>query len=218
MTISTYAELQTAVTNWLDRTDLSSRIVEFISLAESRINRDLAQVRMAWSNTALTGTLSSRSIALPTDFIEGAALFLTTNGSQQKLRPFINGVMALRTTNGSPLAWSVNGANIDLDCPCDQAHTFLFRYRVRWQLSDSATTSWLLTNHPDLYLYATLAEACAFTQEEAGITVAEAKYKAAVNEIEEKEARTLSTAPLQSDPALLQNLRQPFDFTYGDLA
>ena len=39
MAIGTYAELQTAVANWLDRGDLTDRIVEFIDLAEVRINR-----------------------------------------------------------------------------------------------------------------------------------------------------------------------------------
>ena len=41
MAIGTYAELQTAVANWLDRGDLTDRIKEFISLAEARMNRVL---------------------------------------------------------------------------------------------------------------------------------------------------------------------------------
>jgi len=40
MAIGTYAELQTAVANWLDRSDLTDRIQEFIDLAEARINRN----------------------------------------------------------------------------------------------------------------------------------------------------------------------------------
>ena len=38
MAISTYTELQSAVANWLARSDLTSRITEFIALAESRIH------------------------------------------------------------------------------------------------------------------------------------------------------------------------------------
>ena len=41
MTISTYSELQTAAGNWLNRSDLTSRLPEFIALAESRFNRIL---------------------------------------------------------------------------------------------------------------------------------------------------------------------------------
>lgn len=38
MTISNFSELKTAVDNWLARTDLSTRVPEFIALAEARIH------------------------------------------------------------------------------------------------------------------------------------------------------------------------------------
>ena len=41
MAISTKAELHTAVANWLNRSDLTDRIPEFISLAEAGFNRNL---------------------------------------------------------------------------------------------------------------------------------------------------------------------------------
>ena len=41
MAIGTYAELKTAVANWLDRDDLTDRIPEFIALAEAKMNRNL---------------------------------------------------------------------------------------------------------------------------------------------------------------------------------
>ena len=44
MAIGTYAELQTAVANWLDRDDLTDRIPEFIALAEAKMNRASAYI------------------------------------------------------------------------------------------------------------------------------------------------------------------------------
>ncbi len=41
MAITTYAELQTAVSNFLARSDVTDRIPEFISLAEARMSREL---------------------------------------------------------------------------------------------------------------------------------------------------------------------------------
>ena len=41
MSISTYTELQTAVANFLARTDLTSQIPDFIKLAEVRMSREL---------------------------------------------------------------------------------------------------------------------------------------------------------------------------------
>ena len=40
MAITTFSELKTAVANWLDRSDLTDRIPEFIALAEARHRRD----------------------------------------------------------------------------------------------------------------------------------------------------------------------------------
>ena len=40
MAISTYAELKTSIANWLDRSDLTDVIPDFIALAETRHKRD----------------------------------------------------------------------------------------------------------------------------------------------------------------------------------
>ena len=41
MSISTYAQLQAAVANWLHRTDLTAQIQDFIALAEARLSADI---------------------------------------------------------------------------------------------------------------------------------------------------------------------------------
>ena len=41
MAITTNSELNTAVANWLSRSDLTSRIPEFIALFEAKFNRDM---------------------------------------------------------------------------------------------------------------------------------------------------------------------------------
>lgn len=213
MSISTYTELKTAVDNWLDDTTLSSRVPEFITLGESRINADLGTLRTAWTSTTLTGTPSSRSIALPSGFVEPRALFLTTYSDQQKLNPFINGTRELSTTDGIPSEWCIAGTNIDLDCPCDQAHTFLFHYRAKWDIA-ADSTNWLLTNHPDVYLAASLIEAWDFRQYPENVARWEGKYEAARERAEQNAARSLAVAQLAVDAAL-QPAGNHFNFTIG---
>ena len=58
MAINSYSTLQTAVSNWLDRDDLSDRIPEFISLAEATFNRVL---RIRAMETTLADTTPSGS-------------------------------------------------------------------------------------------------------------------------------------------------------------
>ena len=69
MAIGTYAELKTAVANWLDRDDLTDRIPEFISLAEARMNRVLRIRLMEGKYTAST-VAGQRNYALPTGYIQ----------------------------------------------------------------------------------------------------------------------------------------------------
>ena len=65
--------------------------------------------------------------------------------------------MAYAETVGRPSQWTYpSTSELKLDRPCDQAYAFRFHYRQRFALSDSATTNWLLTNHPDIYLAACL--------------------------------------------------------------
>jgi hypothetical protein len=85
------------------------------------------------------------------------ALFVAETGLDEvELTPKADGTFPYRVDNGYPRFWAIDGTNIDLDCPLQQAYPFRFRYRQRFALSDAADTNWLLTNHPDLYLAATL--------------------------------------------------------------
>ena len=63
MAIGTYAELQTAVANWLDRDDLTDRIPEFIALAEAKMNRNLRISLMENVSTAITMAAGHGTIA-----------------------------------------------------------------------------------------------------------------------------------------------------------
>jgi hypothetical protein len=214
MAIGTYAQLKSAVETWLSRqgdSDITGNAGDFVSLAGARLNRDLP-LRMMQTTTTLTGTASSRELALPTDYIEPYALHLTTSGQEAVLKPEVAGNFLYGTIAGTPTAWCINGANIDLDVPCDQAHTFSFRYRKTFTLSDSETTNWLLTNHPDCYLAAVMVEACVFADDPRA-SGWEQRLQAAIASIAETDARSVAVATLNVDPVLVGRGR--FDYTTG---
>jgi len=205
MAIGTYSQLKTALETWLSRsgdTTISGNAADFVTLAEARINRDLP-LRMMQTTTTLTGTAGVRTVALPSDFIEPYALFLTTFGVQQMLTPMVAGNFEYSTGTAAPVAWCINGSNIELDKLSDQAHTYSFRYRKPFALSDAAPTNWLLTNHPDCYLSACIVEAAMLTQDMDKIAVWEQRYKGAVDDIAYTDARSIALAPLQVDPSLM---------------
>jgi hypothetical protein len=73
MAISTYSELQTAVANWLDRDDLDARIPEFITLAETRMNRVL-RIRIMESVKIISTISGSKRYLMPTDYLQMLAI------------------------------------------------------------------------------------------------------------------------------------------------
>ena len=67
MAISNYTELQAAIENWLDRSDLSARVPEFIALAEAQMNRAL-RIRIMEGRYTASTVKAQRIYALPTDY------------------------------------------------------------------------------------------------------------------------------------------------------
>ena len=156
MALGTYAELQTAVLSWLDRSGIDDTAApDWITLGEAFLNREIGAVE---TDATLTGTADSRRIDISSLSMERPiALFLAESGYDEvRLQPKADGTFPYRTTSGRPTCWAIDGTNIDMDCPLLEAYPFRFRYRQRFALSDSATTNWLLTNHPDVYLAATM--------------------------------------------------------------
>jgi hypothetical protein len=162
--ITTYAELQTATANWLDRTDLTARIPEFIELAEANFNRVIRQPDMVAKDDSFS--LSSRYTTLPTNTLEIIRIVvdLTPVIVLEYLTPEeISERRIVMSATGKPYYFTMIGGSTNqlevLPSP-DSTYTSSIVYYTRIAaLSDSATSNWLLAAHPDIYLFGTLVEA-----------------------------------------------------------
>ena len=164
MAITTYAELQTATANWLDRTDLTARIPEFIELAEANFNRVIRQPDMVAKDDSFS--ISSRYTTLPTDTLEIIRIVvdLTPVIVLEYMTPEeISQRRIAMSATGKPYYFTtVGGATNQLEVlpSPDSTYTSSIVYYTRIAaLSDSATSNWLLAAHPDIYLFGTLVEA-----------------------------------------------------------
>jgi hypothetical protein len=162
MALSNYTELQASVLDWMVRAGQTGQVVDWIALAEARLNRELGPVE---TDTTLTGVVDSRRIdisAVP--IVQPIALFLAEVGSDEvRINPAADGTFPYLTTSGRPTKWAIDGTNIDFDRPLDSAYPFRFRYRQRFALATSST-NWLLTNHPDVYLAASIVWGSAYNK------------------------------------------------------
>ena len=69
MALSTYSELQTSIANYLNRSDLTDNIPDFITLTEGKLNRDLL-IRASVVRAETTTTSGTAFYNLPSDIIE----------------------------------------------------------------------------------------------------------------------------------------------------
>ena len=205
MAISTYAELQTATANWLDRTDLTARIPEFIDLAESTFNRTIRNRQMITKNDSYS--LDSRYVNLPTDTLEVIRIVVdvTPQITLQYLTPEEIAERRNSSSTGRPQYFTVVGGStnqIELLRSPDETYTSSILYYTKIPaLSDSATTNWLLTSHPDIYLFGTLVEAEPYLKNDERMPMWSARLGKALQELKlqgEREMHTGSSLRMRS--------------------
>lgn len=201
MALTTYAQLKSAIADWLERSDLTERTGDFIVLAESRLDRVL-RLRLMETEHALTVTPGARTIALPIGFREPVALWMERTGGREPMRFADAATLNVAGAAGEPRAWTVDGAMLAFDRPCDQAYGFTLRMLGRLTLSDAEPTNAVLRDYPDLYLFGALMEAAPYLRDAELLSLFAARFEAAIAEVRAKEARHRALSRLSVEPVL----------------
>ena len=190
MAIGTFAQLKTAAANWLDRSDLTDRIPEFITFAEARFNRVLRIRDMETVSTAISTTAGTREYDLPTGFVQMREFHLTTDPITplSYITPEIMSRIWAGSTRGKPEVFTVIADKVRLGPNPDAVYTSsMLYYKKITAVSDSATTNDMLTNNPDVYLYGTLLEATPFIMQDERVPLWLAAFEKAVADIQNQD-------------------------------
>lgn len=165
MTISTYANLTTALTtNWPARGDLTStNSDEFIALAEAMFNMRL-RCRQMEAVSSLTPT--TNVYTLPTDYIEAKRVVEVASIRRRLVYMTEDAVDAMYPDRASGLSshYTIIGSSL-YTYPLSSNNVELLYYQRIPALSGSNTTNWLLTAYPNLYLHACLAQMGEYIQD-----------------------------------------------------
>jgi hypothetical protein len=180
--INDYSTLQSAIARWLARADLSQSIPDFIQLAEIRINKGL---RVNAQQITVTGTSSDSIIALPSDFRQSIVLFITDYGQERELKPANEQRAPIR--EGVVSGYVVEGTNIRLIGGIDAPYRLVYYAGVP-SLADATPQNWLIQASPDLYLWASLLEACTYLQDDDRAPLFGQKYQIALDELTKQDA------------------------------
>lgn len=159
MSITNYAELQTAVAAWVNRADLTAQLPDFITLAEAKLNRRL---RTRAQETALSSTApdSSYQIAVPATAVAVKQLWIDSLNTWRIEQKPLDYVIQNQTPGKRPVYYAWSGTNWIFDGSGGSV-TGVYYAKVP---ALSAGANWLIGSTPDLYLYATVEQAAVYLQ------------------------------------------------------
>ena len=195
MALSTYTELKTSIGDWLNRSDLTSVIPDFISLAEAQVERTLRTRQMIVRANA---SFDAEYGAVPSDFLETKSLKLTSTNPQTPLEflsiDALDNKASEYTGSGKPRFFGVVGGQFRIVPTPDATYTTELTYYAKLtKLSSSVATNWLLTANPDIYLYGALLQAAPYLQDDARIQTWATLYERALNDSQTADDRGASS-------------------------
>lgn len=199
MTITNFGTLKTAIADTLNRDDLASVIPQFVSLAQAQFNRKIRSHRQITRGSL---TIDAQFEALPADWLETIRITMDANPIRVLTQISMDDLTRYRTaidnTTDAPVYFSHNGTDIELFPTPSTSYTGEITYYAKvTALSADADTNWLLTNNPDVYLYASLIHSAPYLREDPRLAVWAGLLAQAMSEIENETAAARFGSPLR---------------------
>ena len=196
MALSNYTELQASVADFLNRSDLTSVIPDFIKMTESELNRVLRTREMSVRTRA---PVSKQYLKLPVDFLGLRNIeLMTTPVTVLEYRNLENlDEHRANDATGKPIFYSIMQNNIELAPVPDSEYTLeIVYYQALPALADN-TTNWLLDSHPDIYLFGSLLQSAPYLQADERIGVWAGRYQQILEQLKtsDEKARFSGTTP-----------------------
>ncbi len=178
--ISSYAELQDLIADYLARSDLTTRIPTFIQLAEARMNRVLRDLE---NETIVTLTPDADGIAaLPTNYRQWRSVNAVDDTTDLEFLSPPEAERRYGLDSGTPRAFTVMGQNL-IVYPASTTDVVLVYYAMLDPLSATNAANWVLEKHPDAYIFGALSESAAFIGDDGRVTMWEQKFQGAMDDI-----------------------------------
>lgn len=185
MPFTNYATLCTSVADWLNRTDLTAVIPDFVSLAESEMKR-----RLRRSSVRTTITLSTEETVPPADMAELRSMYLESGS------PYMDGPVRLCTPEmlaerrqrngavaGRPTDFAYIAGKIVVAPTPDQSYTARIVYFQQLTPLTGTNTNTILTEAPDAYLFGSLLQAAPYLEHDERIPLWKQKFDDAIEQL-----------------------------------
>ena len=189
MALTTYTELKASIADFLTRDDLTTVIPDFITLAESQINRDVRHWKME-ARSSGQQSAADEYMQIPSDWVETIRLHLTGTGTSV-VNLISRDAMADKRqknedTSGTPMYYTHADSQFQLyPTPSADTDFELLYFQKLDALSGSNADNWLLLDSPDVYLYGALLHSAPYLAEDQRIAIWAQMYSAAVQRLNE---------------------------------
>ena len=207
MALATYADLKAALANWAHRPSsgvgsnaetLDSIIADCVTLAEARIARDL-RLRGQIATATLTTVAGTQTVSLPSDWLETENITLMTSTPKNMVAitpEQMDSRFPAGYASAEPRFYSVIGSTMSLGPTPDAAYSISLDYYQRFAALSGSSTNWLLTNHPGIYLSASLHELAMYLINPEAATQWLAKYTLDVQTLQNIDDAAIRHLPL----------------------
>jgi hypothetical protein len=142
MALSNYTELQASVGDFLNRSDLSTVIPDFITMAEAELNRTLRVREMSVRTQA---PIDSQYVKLPADFLGMRNIDLLTDPVTPLSYKNLQNLDRHRASDatGKPIYYSIMQNNIEFAPAPDGDYTIEIVYYQKIPALSAFSTNWL---------------------------------------------------------------------------
>lgn len=180
-----FGALKTQVLNWMNRSDLSSVVGDFINIANDRASRLL---RVPTNEAFVTIALDVNDRApVPADYVEGKTMTFYAGGRARTLdrKDYREVIERGSTENGLPEWFAREFSNfVFAPNPSGVTEVDLYYWACFPELVDDTDTNWLVTDAPEILLYGALSEGSLYLKKEEDAAIWQAKFNAAIEEVQ----------------------------------
>jgi hypothetical protein len=191
--ITSYATLQTAIGDYLNRADLASFLPNFTQGAEGKLYKSL---RIRAMETALSGTIGSGVLAVPADYVELKYAYVNVapvRFLQRVPAELMYEQYPVRSGAAYPKFIAREADNFIFGpYPADLAIAGIY-YKRLTALSASNTTNWFITNAPNLLLYGSVLEAEPFLGNDPRLPMWKAMFDYEFKAVQDEDRRESSS-------------------------
>lgn len=185
MALVNYNDLIVQVADWMHRSDLTTKIPDFVRMAESRMNADL-DIRLLDKTVTINTVAAQATVPLPADFVRLRKLSANNGGVVCSLDYMPPELMEQRwgSYSAQPIHYHISGDSLALAPIPNAVYALTLEYYSTIAgLTPTNLTNVVFSAYPEMYLHCCLIFAAIYARDQELLAAMEAEYMNALKAV-----------------------------------